>query len=265
MTRMLARAVLAAAVLLTAACIFPFPWPDIDPAETRGEAFVRVVPLEPGGTIQLDNDLGDIDIRGWDRPEVEITAENEEDVSFRGRIWLPGRRLAAPEVDVQIEGQIVRIRARLPERERDIRAVRFTLSVPKSVNLDGIRGREGDVTIADLYGRARIEMGRGQVRIENYSGALEVTLGRGSVEAEVLDLRPDDRLRISAADGDIALALSPDAAALIQAAAGEAIATEFDLGRTAGEKKIEARLGGEPGAAIVLSAPRGGIRILKSK
>jgi hypothetical protein len=248
---------LAAAAILTAACIFPFPWLDDEFSGPRSDVFVRTVPLEPGGTIQLENGLGDIDIRGWDRPEVEITAENEEDTPFR--------RLAAPEVEVLSEGQTVRIRALLPERERDIRSVRFYLSVPKSVNLDGIRGREGDVAIGDLYGMVRIEMGRGQVHVENFSGPLEVTLGRGSVDAEVLDLRPDDKVRISAADGDIALFLAADTAARIQAAAGAEVESEFDPGRAAKSRSVDARIGGEPGASIVLSAPRGGIRLLKSK
>lgn len=256
---------LAAAAILTAACVFPFPWPDDEFSGPRSDVFVRTVPLEPGGTIQLENGLGDIDIRGWDRPEVEITAENEEDAPFRGRIWSTGRRLAAPEVEVLSEGQTVRIRVLLPERERDIRSVRFYLSVPKSVNLDGIRGREGDVAIGDLYGMVRIEMGRGQVHVENFSGPLEVTLGRGSVDAEVLDLRPDDKVRISAADGDIALFLAADTVARIQATAGAEVESEFDPGRAAKERSVDARIGGEPGASIVLSAPRGGIRLLKSK
>jgi hypothetical protein len=265
MKRTLALLVLAAAAVLASACIFPISWPETDPWRPGAEVFNRVVALEPGGTIQLENVMGDIEIRGWDRSEVEVTVEEDGDIPFRGRIWLPGRRSSAPAVEVESAGKVVKIRANLPEREREIRSLHFSISVPRSVNLEGIRGREGDVTIADLYGKVRVEIDRGRVQVENFSGSLDLTVGRGSVDAELLDLRPDDAIKISAADGDITLLLPADAAARLKAAAGGTVTSEFDLGRGAPAKSVEAVIGSEPAAAIALSAPRGSIRLIKSK
>ncbi len=265
MKRALALSLVAGLVALASACIFPLNWPESDDPGSRGEVFYRVVALEPGGTVQLENGMGDIEIRGWDRSEVEVSVEEDEGAPFRGRIWLPGGRSTAPRIDVESAGNVVKIRTNLPEREREIRSFHFIVNVPRSVNLDGIRGKEGDVTIADLFGRAQVQIERGRVRVDNFSGSLDLVVGRGSVEAEVLDVRPDDAVTISVAEGDITLLLAEEAAARLKAAAGGAVTSEFDLGPSAATKNIEARIGGEPAASITLSAPRGSIRLLKSK
>jgi hypothetical protein len=137
--------------------------------------------------------------------------------------------------------------------------------VPRSVNFDMIRVREGDITIADLYGKVRVEVERGRVQVENYSGSLDLEVGRGSVEAEVLDLRPDDVLKIVARDGDISLLLPDDATARVDAAAGGAVTSEFDLGRELPARKVEGRVGAGEGATLTLSALQGNVRLLKAK
>jgi hypothetical protein len=255
----------AAAVLALGACIFPIFWPDTEPSDGRFGAFTRTVALEPGGTIQLENVLGDIEIRGWDKSEVEITAEEDWNIPFRGRIWVPGRRIGTADIEVETADRNVKIRARLPEREREIRSLHFSLMVPRSVNLDMIRAQEGDVTISDIYGKVRVEVERGRVQVENFSGSLDLAVGRGSVEAEVLDVRPDDVLKIVARDGDISLLLPDDAAVRVEAAAGGAVTSEFDLGRELPARKVEGRVGTAEGAALTLSAPQGNVRLLKAK
>jgi hypothetical protein len=265
MKRTLALSMLAALAALASACIFPLNWPGSDEPQSRGEVFYRVVALEPGGTLQLENVMGDIEIRGWDRSEVEISVEEDEDAPFRGRVWLSGRRPSVTPIEVDSAGPVVKIRADLPERERDVRSLHFYVSVPRSVNLDTIRGKEGDVTIADLYGKARVQIERGRVQIDNFSGSLDLAVGRGSVKAEVLDMRSDDTVVISAAEGDITLFLAEDAAARLKASAGGTVTSEFDLGRTLPARSVEARIGRDPAASIDLSAPKGSIRLLKSK
>jgi len=99
--------VAATAVLALGACIFPISWPDTDPIDGHAGAFTRVVALEPGGSIQIENVMGDIEIRGWDKSEVEITAEEDGDIPFRGRIWVPGRRVGMPEVEVETIDRVV--------------------------------------------------------------------------------------------------------------------------------------------------------------
>jgi len=266
MKRTLTLSALAALAVLAPACLLPPDWFGEAGGESGGEAFYRLVALDPGGTVQLENALGDIEIRGWDRSEVEIAVEDDQDASFRGRSWFSsGRRASAPPVVVESAGGSVKIRADLPERERDIRSLRFTVNVPRSVNLDGIKAKEGDVTIADLFGKLRVQLERGHVQIDNFSGSLDLTVGRGSVEAEILDVRPDDAVKIAAAEGDISLLMAEDAAVRIKAAAGGTVTSEFDLGLKLPAQSVEARLGGSPAAAVDLSAPRGSIRLLKSK
>jgi len=67
---------LAFFLMIGASCIIPFVYYPVGGDWTpRLQTFHKILSLSPGGTISLDSVNGDIDIRGWDREEVEITAE----------------------------------------------------------------------------------------------------------------------------------------------------------------------------------------------
>jgi hypothetical protein len=141
--------------------------------------------------------------------------------------------------------------------------VHYVLKVPHSVNLDSIRNGRGRIAVSDIYGRALLDADEGEIKVSNYSGSLDVRLGSGSVEAELLDLRPQDSVRIKVERGDIVLLLEPDVAAqLIADAPAGNIFSELELGQPLPAKQVSVKLG-DGRASIELTAVGGDIRVRK--
>ena len=214
--------------------------------------FHKNVPLPAGGTLSLENWGGDILINGWEKDEVDITAEEISGRSFGRRIQFINKRGLEPNVQVDEEDGFIRIRTDESARDDETSRVNYTLSVPHSVNLKDILNRKGDIHITDLYGKVSLNLQEGDVRIENFSGTLDASVSRGSVEAEILDLREEDEVKILVREGDITLSLESGAEAWIEASAPHGdINSDFDLKS-------------QKGTRISLTAFNGDIQIKKS-
>ena len=101
---------IALAATVSVSCVIPLMIND-DPWWGRSAAtFRRVVPLDPGGALVLENDTGDVEIRGWDRSEVEVSAEEGW-----GRLSRPGfgfggwGRASSPDIGVDKIENLVKI------------------------------------------------------------------------------------------------------------------------------------------------------------
>ena len=261
--------VLAAAALAQAACLIPIYVDDPGRFGRWGEAFQRTIALEPGRAITLDAGLGDIEIRGWEKNEVEVFAAEDWAEADGRRSWMAsGRGAVTPRVEMEktADGSL-RIKARSRDESlSEDRAVRLVIRVPHSVDLEEVRAGRGQVLVADVFGKARVRLDEGDVRFENCSGSLEVELDRGSVEAELLDLRPEDVVRISIRQGPITLFLEPSVAAAVELNAPNGrLACEFDRGTPVSGTKAAGRIGGTSGAAVRLTSLNGDVSVLKAK
>jgi hypothetical protein len=80
-------------VWVLSACIIPIYMDEGSRFGGTTAAFSKTIPFAPGGAISVDNGLGDIVIRGWDRDELEVTAEETwadpsgREVSIRRRFF----------------------------------------------------------------------------------------------------------------------------------------------------------------------------------
>jgi hypothetical protein len=255
----------AAIMLLWSACVIAV----VDPT-SRGQywpkgTFHKSLDLKPGGAVALDNINGDIEISGWEDERVEITAEGSQESPPEAGIHFLNWRYSPPDVRVQSTSNSVRIRTKENGYEDERGAVHYVLNVPHSVNLDSVRNGRGRIAISDIYGRSLLDADEGEIKISNYSGSLDVRLGNGAVEAEVLDLRPQDSVRIKVERGDIVLLLEPEVAAqLIAEAPAGNVFSELELGQALPSKKVSAKLG-DAQASIELTAVEGDIRIRKVK
>jgi hypothetical protein len=264
--RVLCALGLAFVILFAAACIIPvFFDPESGTWTPSLQKFHRVVSLGPGGTLSLENANGDVEIRGWDQEDVEITAEEDRGDNRERRRWrYYGMGDAQPHVQVDQFDQMIKIKAGSPEEE-NARPVHFVINVPHSINLTDIRINRGQVHIADVYGSARVELDEGDITLENFSGSLDLSLVRGSAEVEVLDLRKDDEVRITTKEGDITLFLQPEVSVRLEATASNGeISSEFDLGQQLPTKKVSAQIGRAEAAAFLM-ALNGDIRLKKIK
>jgi hypothetical protein len=225
--------------------------------------FYRSLPLKPGGSIFLNNTAGNITIDGWDDENVEVLVDESMGLPPSARFYFLGWRRPKPNIQIESGGEEIRIQTPRSGKEQDYRLFSYRLQVPRSVNLQEILNGQGDIEISDIFGNLRIRGKEGTIRVRNFSGPLDITLGSGDVEAELLDLRPEDEVRVTVEDGDITLYLEPGVGAELEARIPEGtISSEFDLPQANQAGMVAAKLG-DGGTRISLIVKRGDVKILR--
>lgn len=230
-----------------------------------GSEFRQTFESAPGRTLSLQNDYGDVMITGWDRDQVEVvaraaTVEPQPQSSARQyRI-----RKTTPQVKVEETEDGLLVRTPTFEGPGEAPAVDYEVSVPNSVILTGIRVSEGNITIADVFGRIEAFIDQGDLSISNYSGAVRATVGTGNADVEVLDLRDRDEISVTSRKGDISLRLESGVNAIVEADAprGE-VSSDFDLGVKLPAPTVKGWIG-QGGPAVFLRASDGLIKIIKT-
>lgn len=253
----------ALAVILSNACVIAVVDSSSGGRYLPRATFRKTLDLDPGSAVTLENVDGDIEIKGWREERLEVTAEAGREGPLSPGIHFLGWRLSPPDVEVKRTDGSVRISTKGDGYGGSHGRVDYFLKVPQSVNLDSIRNGRGRIAVSDVYGRSLLDGEEGEITVSNYSGSLDIRLGTGRVEAELLDLRPQDIIRIKVERGDIVLSLEPEAAAQIMAEApGGSISSELDLGQPLPAKKVSAKLGAGR-ASIELTAGQGDIKVRK--
>lgn len=256
-------AVLAAVLFSSAACLIVLDAPELDGLGTVRE-FSRVLPFSTNGVLSIRNLDGDIDIRGWDRSELEIVVESERRAGRRG--WQIGRSNGRPRFDVETEGNSLAIRTRWEGNDNDVYPVHYFVQVPRSVELRDLSTQRGHILIADLFGKARVSVLDGDLLVENYSGSLDASVSRGRIRAEVLDIRPEDEIRLTIRTGDLTLLLQPEANVKIEAEAAGGIAGDWTAaGMGAGGARTASFKLGNGAAPVKLKAATGRIELRRMR
>jgi len=225
----------------------------------------KSVSLRPGGTLSLENVNGNVEIAGWDRDELEMYVERNvtRTPSWLTR-WQPWWRVV-PKIDFDKFEDFIKIKAQPARRGENLPAFDFYLNVPHHIHLKNIVSRTGDIVVADLYGEIVIELMEGNVTVENFSGSLLVSLGEGYVEADLVDLRNEDEIRISTEKGDIILYLESSVRANVEAnAPAGKVVNAFFPEKIPSSGKIAFELG-EGGTYISLYSASGDIHIKEFK
>ena len=226
------------------------------------ERFHKVIPFEPGGMLFLENIDGDIAIHGWERVEMEITAEKLLPRSYGGRVRVFSLRHLRPRIELDRFEGFVKIRTKSASGDRRGGVVNYEVMVPHSIDLKDIIGKEGDIFISDLYGKVYAELERGDVTVKNFSGSLTLSVIVGSVKTELYDLRNEDEIKINAKEGDIYVFLQPEVVAHVDARAPNgSILSEFDLKVSLPAREVSVDMGGEGGAFLSLSTLEGDIHL----
>lgn len=257
-------ALMASLIILGSACVIAVVDRSSDgqswPIQSE---YHRALELKSGGVLILENTDGDIEISGWEEDKVDITAYRRRDLPPSGGIYFLGKRFSSPNIRTQSTGETVKIKTEEERDKEDRSSVHYVLKVPRSIRLDGVISGRGDILISGLYGRAAVDAKEGRVAIENYSGSLDVRLENGSVEAELLDPRSEDSIRIQVGRGDIVVYLEPGIAARfsLEAPAGN-ISSEIDLSQPLPAQKVSATTG-DGGVTLELIALQGDVKIRK--
>ncbi len=142
-------------------------------SERYKEDFHYTYPLSSGGRISLENLNGAVEISTWDKDSVDITgtkyANSEQGVKD-------------VKIDVSASPKLVQIRTIPAYGLRNVGA-RYTLHVPRRVQLDRIASSNGSIRIDDVEGLVNAHSSNGGIRVSRLKGSLDAQTTNGSIEA----------------------------------------------------------------------------------
>jgi DUF4097 and DUF4098 domain-containing protein YvlB len=141
----------------------------------HAEDVTRSFDVQPGGRLEIDTDIGSIDITSADVTTVTI------EVRLRGSDAEEFKlEFSQGDDSVRVRG---RVKSRLMNnRHRDI-SVRFRATVPEKYNLR-LDTSGGSIDIGDLDGQVRADTSGGSIDVGVISGRVRVSTSGGSIEVE---------------------------------------------------------------------------------
>jgi DUF4097 and DUF4098 domain-containing protein YvlB len=183
MRKILPVAALVAVVVLFAAC------DDFDIGgmlDRYREDFHYSYPLNPGASLEVENNNGSIEISGWDQNTVDIEgskyASSEE-------------RMREIRIDVEQSPGSIRVRTVPPLDRHGNYGARYVIHVPRKVQLSSIASSNGPIHIDDVEGSAHLKTSNGGIRASGIQGTLDAQTSNGSLE--ISDVEGDSTLRTS--------------------------------------------------------------------
>lgn len=179
------------AVILPLLAIFLAGCDDIDlgnigSSDRYREDFHYSYPLSAGGSLRLENFNGPVDISGWDKNTIDIDGTKYANTEYR---------LKEMKVDIVPTANSVTIRTLPPIDHRGNSGARYTIHVPRKIELGSIVSSNGKITVESIEGTAHLRTSNGSVHATRLVGALEVQTSNGTVE--VSDITGDTTLRSS--------------------------------------------------------------------
>ena len=137
------------------------------------EDFHFSYPLADGGSVELDNLNGSVEISGWDKNTVDIDGTKYANSELR---------LREMKVDVQASGASVMIRTVPPIDRHGNAGARYVLHVPRHAELANIVTSNGPLRVTDMDGPAHLRTSNGSIRVSDVRGLVDARTSNGPVE-----------------------------------------------------------------------------------
>ena len=168
--------------------------------------------VAPGDrTLVIDGFAGNVALTGVDDDVARLTFTKHA----RGNDEKAARR-ALGRIRIEESGDETTYRFALRADAPRVSRVDVTGMVPRGTTLR-ILLKNGNVTLTDLEGPVTVNGENGNVRIAGAGAAVEVETRNGSIAVGMTRLAPDAVVRLATVNGDLTLALPPDASARVEA------------------------------------------------
>ena len=218
--------------------------------------FNQSYPLQPGGSLELQNVNGTVDIQGWDRNEVEVRAvktakQKESD-------------LERVSIDVDARPDAVSIATRYPQNEGVEVAVDYTIHVPHGARLEHIGTVNGTLKIAGVENVEDLHTVNGNIEVYEAGGTVHAHTTNGNVHLELTRLPEKTGAAAETTNGSLVLAVPSDMQADVEARCLNGnFYSELPMTMESNQRprEVHGRLG-RGGAPIHLRTVNGGIRVV---
>jgi putative adhesin len=213
-------------------------------------------PLQPGGSFELQNVNGTVEVQGWDRNEVELHAvktakEKESDLE---RVF----------IDVEAKPDAVSITTRYPQNEGVEVAVEYTIHVPHGAHLEHVGTVNGTLRIVGVESVGDLHTVNGNIEVFEAGGSVHAHTTNGNVHLELAHFRDKSGATAETTNGSLVLAVPSDTQADLEARCLNGnFYSELPIAMESSQRprEMHGRLG-HGGAPIHLHTINGGIRVV---
>src|SRR5271155_3213924 len=226
------------------------------PGFAKSKDFTHSYPLQPGGSFELQNVNGPVQVEGWDRDVIEIHAvkiakENDSD-------------LDRVSIEVDAKPNDVSVVTRYPQNEGVEVAVEYTIRVPHSARVEHIGTVNGTVKIAGVESVEELRTVNGNIEVYEGGGSVHARTTNGNVHVELSRAMDDKGMTAETTNGSLLLAVPQDTQANLEARSLNGnFYSELPLSLESSLKPREMRgKYGKGGAPIKLNTINGGIRVV---
>jgi len=226
------------------------------PCFAISKEFNQTYPLQPGGSFELQNVNGTVDVQSWDRDEVEVhavkTAKHKES------------DLDLVSIDVDAKPGAVSVSTRYPQNEGVEVAVEYVVHVPHCAHVEHLGTVNGTLRIAGVEAVEDLRTVNGNIEVYEGGGSVRAHTTNGNVHLELLHVQDKNGAIAETTNGSLLLAVPADTQADLEARCLNGnFFSELPLAleSTQHPRETHGKLG-KGGASIRLHTINGGIRVV---
>jgi len=179
------------------------------------EEFHQTYAITSGGRIELDNINGPVHISSWERNEVKVDAVKYADTK---------ERLDEAKIEIDSGKDYLSIRTKYPDHNNNWNwgshnnpaSVEYTLTVPRTANLDEIKLINGALDVAGISGEVRASCINGRLEAHDLSGRAKLETINGRLDARFAQLSGQD-VELNSVNGSMELTIPSDSNAEVEA------------------------------------------------
>ncbi|GAC1635717.1 MAG: hypothetical protein NVS9B14_13310 [Candidatus Acidiferrum sp.] len=220
------------------------------------QQFDQTYPLQPGGTFELKNVNGPVEVQAWDRNVVEVravkTAKHHES------------DLERVTIDVSAKPDAISVSTRYPQDEGVEVAVEYLIHVPHSAHVEHLGTINGTISIAGVALIGDLHTVNGNIEVYDGGGDVHAHTTNGNIHLELAHFREGTGSSAETTNGSLLVALPSDTQAEIETRCLNGnFRSEMPISMesTLKPREMRGRLG-KGGAPIKLRTINGGIRIV---
>jgi hypothetical protein len=244
------------ALSLSAFLTFVLAMASAAPCFAISKEFDQTYPLQSGGSFELQNVNGTVDVQTWDRDEVEVhavkTAKHHES------------DLDLVSIDVDAKPEAVSVSTRYPQNEGVDVAVEYVVHVPRGAHLEHLGTVNGTLRVAGVEAVEDLRTVNGNIEVYEGGGAVHAHTTNGNVHLELLHIQDKGGAIAETTNGSVLLAIPAGMQANLEARClNGSFSSELPLAleSSQGPRETHGKLG-KGGVPIRLHTINGGIRVV---
>src|SRR5215471_13376509 len=226
------------------------------PGFALSKEFNQTYSLQPGGTFELQNVNGTVEVQGWDKDVVEVHAVKTAKVRESD--------LERVSIDVDARPSGVSILTRYPQDEGVEVSVEYVIHVPHGAKLEHLGTVNGTLRVAGVDDVQELHSVNGNIEVYGADSTVHARTTNGNVRLELSHIHGVSGTFAETTNGSLILAIPADTQADLEARSLNGnFQSELpvEMQSSARPREMHGKLG-QGGAPIKLHTVNGGIRVV---